>query len=180
MDFNGERRRIPLIEEPRRPPWKVIGILLAGVALIVATWIALDIRIEFELPKAEADADAPAPTPENDRRSVELEERVRVRLPEGAPVPAPRPGGGARWANQPVPDYPRAGLRAPGGEGRVTLTCLVQPNLSLGACRALREDPEGYGFAESAIEAAGRARLTSEAQPGARVTYTVRYVTPEG
>jgi len=172
MDFNGERRRIPLIEEPRRPPWRVIGILLAGAALIAATWVALDIRLES--------APAKSPTPENDRRIVESEERIRVRLPEGASVPAPPPGGGPRWASQPVPDYPREGLRAPGGEGRVTLTCLVQPDRSLGACRALKEDPEGYGFAENAIEAAGRARLTSEAQPGARVTYTVRYVTPEG
>lgn len=176
MDFNGERRRIPLIEEPRRPPWRVIGILLAGAALIAATWIALDIRIDFVPPKT----DAPALAPEGDRRIAEPEERIRVRAPVAASETAPRPGAGPGWASQPVPEYPREAMRAPGGEGVVTLTCLVQPDRSLGACRALREEPDGYGFAESAIEAAGRARVAAEVRPGARVTYNVRYMTPEG
>jgi hypothetical protein len=176
MDLNGGRRRIPLIEEPRRPPWMLI-ILLVAAAVVIA-WVISNLRIGTD---GDEDAAAPAPTPAPVSASreavVERVERIPVRPPSasGDPLVVVR-AEAPRWDRHPAPDFPEEGFSAPGGKGRVTLTCVVQSNRGLGDCVILEEDPPGHGFAAAAIRAARRARLTDESRPGAQVTYTTRFI----
>lgn len=62
--------------------------------------------------------------------------------------------------------------------GIVELSCVVNPDGSLTACRIVREDPPGAGFGEAALQAAARARVsvrTAERSVGERVSWTTRF-----
>lgn len=67
-------------------------------------------------------------------------------------------------------------------EGRVTLSCRVQPSGAMTDCRVVSETPEGAGFAEAALAGARRARLAPRgarsAGSGDRVNFTVRFQRP--
>lgn len=177
MDFNGDRRRIPLIEEPRRPPWKLIVFLTGGVALLAALWMALDIRLELR----PADEAPPAPIAQGPERVVERDVLVPVG-PENSDatdlVKVLPPAISPRWAKAPRVEYPLDGMRAPGGRGRVVLNCEVQPTRALGGCITLDETPPGHGFAQAALDGVRNARVTSEIPVGARVRFSIRYVPP--
>lgn len=163
MDLGGDRRKAPLVEEPRRPPWRWI-VALAAAAAVVA-WIASNIR--FELIPVYPDAAAP-PVSEGPARV-----RPAPEPPPPSPVAtSPRP----RWLIQPSPEYPTTALEVGGGE--VVLNCGVQGDQTLGDCRVLDEAPGGYGFGRSAIEAAQRAKVTPDSPIGVRVQFTVRYRLP--
>ena len=171
MDFNGGRRRIPLIEEPRRPPWMlIILVIAAGVVLL---WAATSVRIRIDLPKAPVpqgdELVRVAPEAVTQRETVETVETVE-------PVPPLR--AGPKWAYQPSVEYPRAGMRAPGGEGRVVLACVAGADQSLQDCRIVSETPQGYGFGRSALASAREARLSPDARAGAKLQFTVRFTPP--
>lgn len=179
MDLNGGRRRISLIEEPRRPPWMLI-ILLVAAAVVIA-WVISNLRIGTDGDEdAAAPVSTPAPVSASEETVVERVERIPVRPPSdsGDKVVVVR-SEAPRWDRHPAPNFPDEGFSAPGAKGRVTLTCVVQSNRGLGDCVILEEDPPGHGFAAAAIRAARRARLTEEARPGARVTYTTRFLPPQ-
>ncbi len=167
MDFNGDRRRIPLIEEPRRPPWMVIVLAVAG--LVVILWAVFNIRVGFDLPAANnptADSeDLPVVAP-GDVPSGTVERGVIE------PVSPPD------WAVPPRVEYPDAGARAPGGAGRVVLSCRVRADRSPERCLILSEAPEGYGFGRSAVAGARRGRVSADTPPGARVQFVVRFIPP--
>lgn len=174
MDLNGGRRPTPLIEEPRRPPWMVIILVIA--ALVVVGWVASNVRVRIDLPEGPAPAgDEERPIPiEPDSEPSRVVESAGREL-----VPPPSTAGPTKWAEVPAPRYPRRGFRAPGGEGRVTLSCLVRGDRRLETCQIAAEDPEGYGFGRSALAAASEARVATEVPPGARVQFSIRYVLPE-
>lgn len=183
MDLNGGRRRTPLVETPKRPPWMLIILLIA--AGVVILWVVSNLHITIG--DAAGDEDPPPPpAAEAPLEVVEREALIEVRPAEAAPDTAARsetatvrlPSETPRWARTPMPDYPREGFGVPGGRARVTISCIVQSNHTLGDCAILREDPPGYGFGLAAVRAARRARVTDEARPGARVTYTTRFVPP--
>lgn len=171
MDFNGDRRRIPLIEEPRRPPWMLIVLAIAG--LVVVLWAVSNIRVRFDPPAAnDTTADSEkllVVSPEN-LPSETLEREVIEPVP-----PSPTPGLTQKWADPPRVDYPEAGARAPGSTGRVVLSCRVRATRSLENCLILSETPEGYGFGRSALAGAGRARVSADTPQGARVQFAVRF-----
>lgn len=77
-----------------------------------------------------------------------------------------------------VPDVVVEGA-APPLEGHVTLNCAVQPRGAIRDCRVVEETPRGQGFAQAALSAARRARLSDETveRAGAegRVTFTTRF-----
>lgn len=83
------------------------------------------------------------------------------------------------WVRQPTPTYPVAPAAERAGQGEVVLNCASQPNGSLSDCRIVSETPKGAGFAQSAMEAATRARLAPATVNGEaaqrRVTFTTRY-----
>ena len=173
MDLNGGRPPIPLIEEPRRPPWMLI-VILTALAMIVA-WVISNTRITFE-----DEAEAVPPVAEAGVEVVEREELIPVRPFEAEPAPdAPvrLPIEAPRWARTPQPEYPapRAGMPL---TARVVVTCVIQSEGRLGDCVIVSEDPPGYGFGASALSAARVARLDDDARPGARITYTTRFVPP--
>lgn len=173
MDLNGGRQSTPPTGTPKRPSTGLIVLLIAAAVLVI--WAAFSIRIEIALPEAwppapMADADGAASV-SNQREGTEV-----VATPVGPADPATDER--AHWSRPPRPELPAAGVHAPGGEGRVTLTCLIQADQSLGDCRVLAESPEGFSFAGSAIEAARQARVTNQATPGARVIFTTRFVPP--
>lgn len=177
MDFNGGRRRIPLIEEPRRPPWMLIVLLAGGVALLVAAWIAMDIRLELR----PAEEDPPGPIAQDQERVVERDVVIPV-APENGPatdlVEVLPPAASPRWVKPPSVEFPHAGVRAPGGRGRVVLNCEIQPNRSLAGCVVVSETPPGYGFARNALAGVRNARVTSEFPAGARAQFAIRYEPP--
>ncbi|HEY0926708.1 energy transducer TonB [Brevundimonas sp.] len=62
--------------------------------------------------------------------------------------------------------------------GIVELSCVVNADGSLSACRIVREEPAGAGFGEAALQAAARARVsvrTAERSVGERVSWTTRF-----
>lgn len=90
MDFNGDRRRIPLIEEPRRPPWMLIVLAIAG--LVVALWAVSNIRVRFDPPAANnatADSDKLLVVSPGDLPPETVERDVIEPVP---PSPSPTPG----------------------------------------------------------------------------------------
>lgn len=173
MDLNGGRPPIPLIEEPRRPPWMLI-VILAALAVVVL-WVISNTHIRFD-----DEAETVPPVAESGEQVVEREEVVPV--PPFEPEPAPDapvrlPVEAPRWARTPQPEYPepRAGMPS---TARVVVTCLVQPQGRLDDCVIVSEDPPGYGFGASALSAARQARLADDARPGVRITYTTRFIPP--
>lgn len=163
MDLGGHRGKTPLVEEPRRPPWRWIVALAAAAAVLA--WIASNIRVE--LVPASPDA---GPPPVRERPAP-----VRAATdppPPPAVATSPRP----RWLIRPSPEYPASALEVGGGE--VVLNCGVQGDHTLGDCRVVNETPGGYGFGRSAIEAARRARVTPDSPIGVRVQFAVRYRLP--
>lgn len=168
MDLRGGHRRTPLIEEPRRPPWLWILILvLAGTAV---AWAATNADIDFE-------RFIPKPERIETRTSEVVEAERATRDPGPTPAPDVREGAAVRWAVQPTPRYPEAGLAV--GHARVRLGCFVQPDFSLGQCVVLQETPPGYGFGASALASVRDARVTSDSPVGARVDFSMRYVPPD-
>jgi TonB family protein len=77
-----------------------------------------------------------------------------------------------------VPDVVVEGAPPP-SEGHVTLNCAVQTSGAIRDCRVVEETPRGQGFAQAALSAARRARLSDETveRAGAegRVTFTTRF-----
>jgi TonB family protein len=174
MDLNGGRPPIPLIEEPRRPPWMLIIILIA--LAVVVLWVISNFHIRFD------DAEDIPPVAEAGVEVVEREEMVPLPAPESDPGAAPDapvrlPIEAPRWARTPQPEYPapRAGMPM---TARVTISCVVQSQGRLDDCVIVSEDPPGYGFGASALSAARQARLAEDARPGARITYTTRFIPP--
>ena len=102
--------------------------------------------------------------------------------PDGSPPPRPSVITNPSWARPPAPEYPLAAMKAGVESGRVTLSCIVQPNGQLTGCTVRNETPPGLGFAESALAATQRARVSPRTVDGAaehaRVTFTVRYMLP--
>lgn len=164
MDLGGDRGTTPLVEEPRRPPWK--WIVAAAAALAVAFWAASNVYVEVI---------ALDPEPLTTRPPEALSNATARDTPAAAPAMR---SAGPRWLRQPIPHYPSTGL--PAGRGDVTLNCGVQGDRTLGDCRVLRESPEGYGFGRSAVEAAQRSTVTPDSPIGVRVQFTIRYRLPEG
>jgi hypothetical protein len=157
MDLNGGRRRIPLVEEPKRPPWMVIILVIAG--LVVAACAVSNVRLrlsEIENPFEGRFAD----------RSSDVVEREVV-----------EPGAPPRWVNHPEVRYPDEGFEAPGGEGRVTLDCGVRRG-RLRECFIVDESPPGFGFGEAGLQATRRARVTETADPDARIRFSIRFLPP--
>lgn len=176
MDLNRGRRRIPLSEEPRRTPWKLIVFILSGLALLAALWSALGIEIKTRevAPRIPVEEQVLIPVAPADGPPDVVEEEVVE------PVPPP-PGSnlqGPKWAKLPTAEFPEAGMRAPGGQGRVVLACVAGPDQSLRACRVVSETPAVYGFGRSALKGVREARLTRDAQPGAKIQFTIRFVPP--
>lgn len=173
MDLNGGRPPTPLIEEPRRPPWMLI-VILAALAVVVL-WVVSNTHISFD-----DEAETVPPVAGSGEQVVEREEVVPVRPfePEPAPdAPVRLPVEAPRWARTPQPEYPvpRAGMPL---TARVMVSCVVQSEGRLGDCVIVSEDPPGYGFGASALSAARQARLADDARPGARITYTTRFIPP--
>jgi protein TonB len=115
------------------------------------------------------------------------EDRIAVRPPDCldcGPPPPPRPSliTNPSWVRPPTPEYPEAALDAAVESGRVTLSCIVLQNGLLTNCEVRDETPAGLGFAESALVASARARVSPRTVDGAaalaRVTFTVRYMLP--
>lgn len=108
----------------------------------------------------------------------------------GAPALAQQTGSNARpavitnpsWSRQPAPAFPAEALSNGVTEGRVALRCITTASGVLIDCEVLEETPAGQGFAASALEGAARARLAPRtvggADLGARVEFTIRYVSP--
>ncbi len=83
------------------------------------------------------------------------------------------------WSRNPSGDFPERALTNGITSGTVRLNCLASANGSLTDCSVLSEDPAGAGFAQSALAATRRARLSprtvDSAPAGARVQWTVRF-----
>lgn len=109
---------------------------------------------------------------------VPREDRIEV----GPPPPRPSMITNPSWARQPQPEFPAAAIAGHIEEGRVTLSCITTPQGALTNCTVTQETPEGYGFGDSALASAGRARLSPRtvdgAVAGARVNFTIRYLAP--
>lgn len=86
-------------------------------------------------------------------------------------------GDGPAWIVRPEPDFPIDASIANIQEGSVSLRCYLQPPGVISRCDVVSETPEGWGFADAAISAARRARLTypSGTEPDATITFTVRF-----
>lgn len=95
-------------------------------------------------------------------------------------VAAAAPSG----ANAPAPDpldayYPEA-ARAAGLEGDVVLSCVAQADKTLSDCVVVEERPQGKGFGQASLQAAGVFRMdlrTEDGAPveGARVRIPIRW-----
>ena len=83
------------------------------------------------------------------------------------------------WAVRPTGVYPQAAARAGVSQGEATLICEALADGRLGACRIVRETPEGYGFAAAAEAGARQARLHPHQIDGfstdSSVTFTTRF-----
>lgn len=170
MDLNGGRRRIPLIEEPRRPPWMLIVPLVGGAVVIL--WLLSNLHLGFRDTSGGV----------SPHEAAMREDRIEVRAAEAPTVPHDaastadgRPRNPPRWAYQAPPHYPREGLNAPGGRAEVRVSCVIRSRGRLGDCVVVHEDPPGYGFAGSALKAARRSRVTRDSPVGARVGWTIRF-----
>ena len=101
--------------------------------------------------------------------------------PPPAPPAPPRPSmiTNPSWARQPTPEFPERAQAGGIVSGAVSLDCQIQPNGSLSDCSVVSEDPAGAGFAQAALAATRRARLSPRtvdgAAPGARTRFTVRF-----
>ena len=63
----------------------------------------------------------------------------------------------------------------------VEVSCAIAPDGAVNDCRVARETAPGCGFAETALETAGRSRVTRAAgQPStdSRVSYRIRFRNP--
>ena len=162
-----------------------LGVSAAGAGLIclAAFGVIAQERPHAPGPPAAGDTGpAPIPTP-----PIFKEDRIRNRPPDCLdcrPSPPPRPSviTNPSWVRPPTPEYPDAAIDAAVESGRVTLSCIVLPNGLLSDCVVRNETPPGLGFAESALAATQRARVSPRtvdgAAVGARVTFTVRYMLP--
>jgi protein TonB len=85
---------------------------------------------------------------------------------------------GPHWLKQPSPAdvvavYPRSAARL-GYNGRVTMSCTVQPDGSLTRCEIASEDPPDQGFADAAIKLSKLYKLASpDGSPLPRTTVDV-------
>jgi protein TonB len=86
--------------------------------------------------------------------------------------------GEPHWLKQPsmadiVGVYPRAAARL-GHYGRVTLSCVVQPDGGLSRCQVVSEDPADEGFADAALKLSKLYRIAvSDGSPSPRTTVEV-------
>ncbi|HYC69069.1 TonB family protein [Brevundimonas sp.] len=158
------------------------GVSAAAASLV---WLAAFGVIAQERPHAPgppAGDASPAPVP---APPIFKEDRIAIRPPDCLdcrPSPPPRPSviTNPAWASPPSPEYPKAAMDAAVASGRVTLSCIVLQNGVLTNCEVRDETPPGLGFAESALVASARARVSPRTVDGAaelaRVTFTVRYI----
>ena len=79
------------------------------------------------------------------------------------------------WAVRPAPQYPDYAAYQGIESGEVELVCEALAEGRLGACRTVREDPAGYGFAAAADAAARDARLHPRQIDGAAVDSSIRF-----
>ncbi|NBB52075.1 TonB family protein, partial [Rhizobium sp. CRIBSB] len=118
------------------------------------------------------------------------EERVEytappVNIPGPPPPPAPPPPArpsvisNPQWASRPAPQFPDRAAERGIEQGRVVLSCTVQPNGRVSDCSIVSEEPAGAGFGREALSAARRATLSPRtvdgAATGARVTFPVTF-----
>jgi protein TonB len=175
MDLNGGRRPTPLIETPRRPPWMLIVLLIAGLAVIA--WGVSN--MSFSARETDAPVE-PRPAGRDELIPVAPEARPLTTVDRDVvlPVAPVSSAPGPKWASQPVVEYPHAGDRAPGGVGRVVLSCQVAADRSLESCRIVSETPDGYGFGRNALAGAREARVSPDTPVGVRVQFAVRFIQP--
>ena len=117
--------------------------------------------------------------------------RPQRRIEAPVPIPPPEPGSpewrgvitNPAWARSPLPEYPERALASHVSRGRVTINCGVRPDGSLSDCRVVEEAPGEVGFGAAALASTVRARLSPRsvagAAPGARVNFTIRFLSPE-
>ena len=106
------------------------------------------------------------------------------------PVPPPQPAPVTRdgrvlmirnpaWAVRPTPEYPARAIIAGIAEGEVELECEALAEGRVGACRVIRETPQGVGFAEAAQVSMRAARLHASQIDGtdvdSRIGFRVRF-----
>ena len=106
------------------------------------------------------------------------------------PVPPPQPAPVTRdgrvlmirnpaWAVRPTPEYPARAIAAGIAEGEVELECEALAEGRVGACRVIRETPQGVGFAEAAQVSMRAARLHASQIDGtdvdSRIGFRVRF-----
>lgn len=163
----------------------VPGVSAAAASLIclAAFGVIAQERPHAPGPPAAGETDpAPIPAP-----PIFKEDRVRIRPPDCLdcrPSPPSRPSviTNPSWVRPPTPEYPEAAIDAAVVSARVTLSCIVLQNGLLTNCEVRDETPAGLGFAESALAASARARVSPRTVDGAaelaRVTFTVRYMLP--
>lgn len=96
-------------------------------------------------------------------------DRVEYRGPPvivpGPPPPAPLAAGlsvvsDPSWSRPPLPEFPERARARGIQRGTVALNCAVQPNGSLIDCAVTSEAPTGAGFAQAALAASMRARVS--------------------
>ena len=84
-----------------------------------------------------------------------------------------------QWARRPQPQFPERAQERGIEQGRVQLSCTVQPNGQVSDCSIVSEEPSGAGFGREALAAARRATLTPRqvdgAAVGARVNFPVTF-----
>ena len=106
-----------------------------------------------------------------------------VIVPGPPPPPAPRPRqlslvSDPSWSRPPVPEFPDRARERGIQRGTVALNCEIQPNGSLTDCAVSSEAPGGAGFAQAALAAARRARVSprvvDSVPTGGRTVFSVQ------
>jgi TonB family protein len=97
---------------------------------------------------------------------------------------APRVVGKPDWVARPTGEdlaklYPKAAEKAK-VSGWATITCRVNPDGTLRACKTIRQDPAKYGFGEAALKMSRSFKMTStdgDGHPtaGAQVTIPIKF-----
>ena len=164
-----------------------------GAAVAVAASVLTVAPVAAQQAKPKPGAETPPPPP------VLIPSAPPVIIPAPPPViipapPRPRPGpppaAAARpsvitnpgWYTRPSPEYPALAIANGVTEGHATLQCVVNRDGRLPDCQIVGETPAGNGFGPATLAAAADARVSPRtvdgAAVGARVRFTVRFVTP--
>ena len=127
-------------------------------------------------------ASAPPPTVSSDEEIMPVGPAVITRSPsnpEGSSVRSlPSVISDPEWARAPTPEFPERAKARGIQRGTVALNCEIQANGSLTDCAVTSEAPAGAGFAQAALAAARRARVSARAvdrvSPGGRTLFAVQ------